>query len=45
MRSVFDTWQISYSKDKDDFEYEYDLFLLSKIIRPGCIDNFYQSRR
>ena len=45
MHSDFDTWQILYLKDKDGFEYEYDLFLLNKIIRPGYIDNFYQSRR
>lgn len=45
MYTGFDTWCISYFKDKDGFEYEYDLFLLNKIIRPGYIDDFYQSRR
>ena len=45
MYTSFDTWQNSYFKDKDGFEYEYDLFLLNKIIRPGYIDDFYQSRR
>lgn len=45
MHSDFDTWQVSYLKDGDGFEYEYDLFLLNKIIRPGYIDDFYQSRK
>ena len=45
MCKSFDTWQFSYFKDKDDFDYEYDLFLLNKIIRPGYIDDFYQSRK
>lgn len=45
MPQDFDTWQISYFKDKDEFEYDYNLFLLNKIIRLGYIDNFYQSRR
>ena len=31
-------------KDSDGYEYNYDLFLLNKIIRPGYIDDFYQSR-
>lgn len=41
----FDTWQESYRKDKDGFSYDYDLFILSKIIRPGYIDKYYQGRK
>ena len=46
MHSDFDTWQISYFKDKDGFEYEYDynLFILAKVLRPGYADEFYRSR-
>ena len=45
MRSDFDTEAMeSRFKDKDGYEYYYDLFYLAKIIRPGYIDKFYKTR-
>lgn len=32
-------------KDQDGFYYDYDLFRLGEIIRPGYIDEFYRNRR
>ena len=41
----FDTFMIDASpKDSDGYSYGIDLFTLSKIIRPGYIDKYYQSR-
>jgi hypothetical protein len=45
MRWVSNSEGLIEFKDSDGYEYDYDLFLLNKIIRPGYIDNFYQSRR
>jgi hypothetical protein len=31
-------------KDSDGYEYNYDLFILAKVLRPGYADKFYRSR-
>ena len=31
-------------QDKDGFVYDYDLFILGEILRPGFADNFYRTR-
>lgn len=31
-------------KDSDGYKYDYDLFVLAKILQPGYADEFYQSR-
>ena len=31
-------------QDKDGFVYDYDLFILSEILRPGFADRFYRTR-
>lgn len=40
----FDTEIIEYPKDGDGFEYNYDLFTLAKVLRPGYADEFYRTR-
>jgi hypothetical protein len=31
-------------QDKDGFVYDYDLFILGEILRPGFADQFYRTR-
>ena len=31
-------------QDNDGFVYDYDLFILGEILRPGFADNFYRTR-
>ena len=31
-------------KDSDGYEYNYDLFILAKVLRPGYADEFYRTR-
>lgn len=41
----FDTlMELTFYKDSDGFYYDYDLFRLAEIIRPGYIDKFYRTR-
>ena len=41
----FDTlMELTFYKDPDGFYYDYDLFCLAEIIRPGYIDKFYRTR-
>lgn len=41
----FDTlMELTFYKDPDGFYYDYDLFRLAEIIRPGYIDKFYRTR-
>ena len=41
----FDTlMELTFYKDSDGFYYDYDLFCLAEIIRPGYIDKFYRTR-
>jgi hypothetical protein len=41
----FDTlMELTCYKDSDSFYYDYDLFALAKVLRPGYADEFYRSR-
>lgn len=41
----FDTlMELTCYKDSDGFYYDYDLFALAKVLRPGYADEFYRSR-
>lgn len=41
----FDTlMELAFYKDSDGFYYDYDLFTLAKVLRPGYADDFYRSR-
>ena len=41
----FDTlMELTFYKDSDGFYYDYDLFRLAELIRPGYIDKFYRTR-
>lgn len=41
----FDTlMDLTFYKDPDGFYYDYDLFCLAELIRPGYIDKFYRTR-
>ena len=31
-------------KDSDGYEYDYDLFILARVLRPGYADEFYRTR-
>ena len=44
MSMVFDTEIVVYPKDKDGFEYNYTLFRLAEVLRPGYADEFYRTR-
>ena len=44
MRMDFDTEIINYPKDSNGFCYNYDLFTLAKVLRPGYADEFYRTR-
>ena len=41
----FDTlMELTFYKDPDGFYYDYDLFRLAEVVRPGYIDKFYRTR-
>lgn len=41
----FDTlMELAFYKDPDGFYYDYDLFALAEVLRPGYADEFYRSR-
>ena len=41
----FDTlMELTFYKDSDGFYYDYDLFTLAKVLRPGYADKFYRTR-
>ena len=41
----FDTlMELTFYKDPDGFYYDYDLFTLAEVLRPGCADEFYRTR-
>ena len=44
MTMDFDTEIIEYPKDSDGFEYNYTLFRLAEVLRPGYADEFYRTR-
>ena len=45
MHLDFDTFMIDTSpRDSDGFKYNYDLFTLAKVLRPGYADEFYRTR-
>ena len=41
----FDTlMELTFYKDPDGFYYDYDLFILAEVLRPGYADEFYRTR-
>ena len=41
----FDTlMELTFYKDSDGFYYDYDLFTLAEVLRPGYADEFYRTR-
>ena len=41
----FDTlMELTFYKDPDGFYYDYDLFTLAEVLRPGYADEFYRTR-
>ena len=44
MRWVSESEGLVEFKDSDGYEYDYDLFILAKVLRSGYADKFYQSR-
>ena len=41
----FDTlMELTFYKDPDGFYYDYDLFALAEVLKPGCADRFYRTR-
>ena len=41
----FDTlMELTFYKDFDGFYYDYDLFTLAEVLRPGYADEFYRTR-
>ena len=44
VRMAFDTEINEYPKDSNGFEYNYTLFRLAEVLRPGYADEFYRTR-